>query len=175
MNKYLLDSDIIKLCDHFADRVISTNLDCYKKRKQFNYDKIKQDIFIGKLAEWGVFFIYLQRGRHNIIPPDMNVYSKKKKSFDPDMRWGLFNIHIKSQTYESASRYGDSWIFQAKDPLFEFSNEYDIIIGCRVAIGDSCSEVEILLEKPFKNLVFGDTRLSKFAGDKKAIYLKDNA
>ena len=125
MNKYFLDSDIVKLCDHFSDRVISSNLDCYAKRKQFNYEKIKQDIFIGKLAEWGVFFIYLKRGRVNIAPPDMNIYSKNKKSFDPDMKWGLFNLHIKAQTGESANRYGDSWIFQSKDPLFEYSNEYD--------------------------------------------------
>lgn len=175
MNSSILDFEIVKLCECFADRVITTNLDCYKKRNQFNYEKIKQDIFVGKLAEWGVFFTYLKRRRYNINPPDMQIYSRQKKSFDPDLRWGLYNLHIKSQTCESADRYGDSWIFQAKDPLFEFSNEYDIIVGCRVSISDqqSCL-VEILLEKPFSNLIFGDTKLSKFSGNKKALYLKDN-
>lgn len=174
MTEYYLDNDIINMCEHFADTVISTNIDCYRKRKQYNIDKIKQDIFLGKLAEWGVFFIYLSRGCTNILPPDMKVYSRNKKSFDGDLKWGLYNLHIKSQTFESADRYGDSWIFQCKDPLFAYSSEYDIIIGCRVSINSDGCFIEIKLEKPFKNLVFDNTRLSKFVGDKKAVYLKDN-
>jgi hypothetical protein len=172
--EYYLDPDIVKMCQHFADRVIDTNLQCYSKRRQLNADKIRQDIFIGKVAEWGVFFNYLKRGRTNIQPPDMRVYLAEDKSFDSDLRWGLFHLHVKSQTFESADRYGDSWIFQTKDPLFEYSDEYDIIIGCRVHIDTEGAYVQIKLEKPFKNLVFGDTKLSKFAGNKKAVYLKDN-
>ena len=174
--EYYLDPDIVKMCQHFADRVIDTNLQCYSKRRQLNADKIRQDIFIGKVAEWGVFFNYLKRGRTNIQPPDMRVYLAEDKSFDSDLRWGLFHLHVKSQTFESADRYGDSWIFQTKDPLFEFASGYDIVIGCRVTV-DSFNEnafVEILLEKQFQKLTFGDTKLSKFSGNKKALYLKDN-
>lgn len=174
--EYYLGTDIYRLCENFADRVISTNKDEYAKRKQVNLNKIKQDIFIGKLAEWGVYFIYLKRGRKNVSVPDMNIYAKEHKSFDADLNWGLFKLHIKSQNFESADRYGDSWIFQSKDPLFDFSNEYDIIIGCRVGIDDFeiGAFVEIMLEKPFKSLTFGETKLSKFEGTKKAVYLKDN-
>lgn len=174
--EYYLGTDIYRLCENFADRVVYTNKDEYAKRKQSNLQKIKQDIFVGKLAEWGIYFIYLQRGRKNVSVPDMNIYSKENKSFDPDLRWGLFNLHIKSQNFESADRYGDSWIFQAKDPLFDFSNEYDIVVGCRVGIDDFelGAFVEILLEKPFRSLTFGETKLAKFGGNKKAVYLKDN-
>lgn len=172
--QYYLDSDIVLMCQHFADRVIDTNLHCYSKRRQLNADKIRQDIFIGKVAEWGVFFIYLKRGRTNVQPPDMKVYLAEDKSFDSDLRWGLFHLHVKSQTWESAGRYGDSWIFQSRDPLFEYSDEHDIIIGCSVHIENEGAVVDIKLEKPFKDLIFGDTKLSKFAGNKKAVYLKDN-
>lgn len=173
--KYQLSYDIFIMCEAFADRVIETNKDEYARRKQSNLVKIKNDILIGKLAEWGVYFIYLCRGRY-LNTPDMQVYPKEHKSFDPDLRWGLYNLHIKSQTQESFMRYGDSWIFQAKDPLFEFSNDYDIVIGCRVSIDDfdRGAFVEIMLERQFKQIKFGETKLSKFSGNKKAIYLKDN-
>lgn len=173
---YQLQSDIYKICEHFAERVLITNKDEYSKRKQFNLSKIKNDILLGKLAEWGVYFIYLSEGRININIPDMSIYSAQHKSFDADLHWGLYNLHIKSQSFESSNRYGDSWIFQAKDPLFEFSNEYDIVIGCRVFTDEinETARVEILLAKQFKTLVFGETKLSKFSGNKRALYLKDN-
>lgn len=173
---YYLGSDIYKLCENFADKVIGTNQDQYAHRGQINLNKIKQDIFLGKLAEWGVYFIYLENGAENLSVPDMNVYGKQDKSFDADLNCGSFKLHIKSQTLESSIRYGDSWIFQSKDPLFAFSTEHDIVVACRVGLDtfEMGAYVEIMLEKCFKDLVFGETKLSKFAGNKKAIYLKDN-
>jgi hypothetical protein len=163
------------MCEAFAKRVIDTNKDEYAKRKQSNLDKIRNDILVGKLAEWGVYFIYLKRDRY-LNTPDMTIYQSKDKSFAPDLRWGLYNLHIKAQTVESWLSYGDSWIFQAKDPLFEFSNEYDIVIGCRASYDEFYREafVRIMLEKQFKQIKFGETKLSKFSGNKKAIYLEDN-
>lgn len=174
MKSYHLSSDIIRICQNFSDLVVNTNVDEYAKRNQLNIEKIKQDIMIGKLAEWGVYFIYLDRGRKTISLPDMSVYSRRNKSFDPDLNWGLYKLHIKSQTSLSAKRYGDSWVFQSKDPLFEYSNEYDIVVGCRVDFYTDGAYVKIELEKPFKKLVFGEPKLSKFENNKKVVYLKDN-
>lgn len=180
ITEYYLGRDIVKLCEIFADKVISTNIKQYERRKQFDQKKIWNDVFQGKIAEWGVYFIYLERGRKNIDPPDMRIYNSWNKSFDADLKFGMYNLHIKSQTYESALRYGDSWIFQAKDPLFESANEYDIVIGCRVSLDQPTKNfiegalVEIKLEKAFHNLIIGETKLSKFSDNKKAIYLKDN-
>jgi hypothetical protein len=180
ISEYYLSSDIIKLCEAFCNRVISTNMDEYSQRKQSDKAKVWNDIFYGKLAEWGVYFIYLERGRSNINPPDMNIYDFRKKSFDADLKYGLFNLHIKSQTYESAERYGDSWMFQAKDPLLDTAGDYDIMIGCRVALDQPSEDsiegalVQIKLEKKFRDLVIGEPRLSKFYGNKKTIYLKEN-
>lgn len=174
MKTYYLSSDIIKMCQNFADLVVNTNVDEYSRRNQTDTEKIKQDILIGKLAEWGVYFIYLERGRKTVSVPDMSIYNRRNKSFDPDLNWGLYKLHIKSQSSISSQRYGSSWVFQSKDPLFDFCNEYDIVIGCRVDYEEDGAVVKILLEKPFKNLNFGEPKLSKFGGNKKVVYLKDN-
>jgi hypothetical protein len=177
IKSFYLSSDIVKICQHFAERSYLTNIDCYALRKQTSAEKIKQDIMLGKLAEWGVYFIYLARKRSSITPPDLQVYEASAKSFDADLKWGLFNLHIKSQTSESSDKFGDSWIFQSKDPLFEHSSCYDIMIGCRVSLDDyeegGCN-VEIRLEKRFVDLVVAAPKLSKFSDNKKAVYLKDN-
>lgn len=172
--EYSLQSDIIKMCEVFSSKVIHTNADEYHKRKQSDLEKIWNDIFYGKLAEWGVYFIYLERGRTNIDPPDMRIYHAKDKSFDPDLQYGLFNLHIKSQTDYSAQKYGDSWMFQSKDPLLEHCNEYDILIGCRVLHQDDRALVQIKLEKPFGKLKISEPKLNRFRGIKKAVYLEEN-
>lgn len=178
--KFYLGKDVVIACQIFAKNVLRTNIDEYRNRNQFDEKKIQDDITIGKLAEWGVFFIYVNRGRHSVTLPDMRILGVKDKSFDCDLSWDLFRLHIKSQTEESANRYGSSWIFQNKDPLFGYSNEYDIIVGCSVTLDKDTDGflkgafVEIQLEKQFKSLKFSDTKLNKFGGSKKAVYLKEN-
>jgi hypothetical protein len=174
MSVYHLDGDIVRICEHFAYLVGETNADEYARRGQTDIEKIKDDIVIGKLAEWGVYFFYLSLGRSNISSPDMRIYGSKDKSFDPDLRWGNFNLHIKAQNEDSSRKFGDSWIMQSKDPLFGFHSEYDILIGCRVSLQEDGALVNILMQKPFKNIVFGETKMKKFSTNKRAIYLKDN-
>ena len=175
MNSYTLGKDIIFMCESFADKVIDTNLDEYSRRGQFNRQKIWNDIFYGKLAEWGVYFIYLKRNRLSVTTPDMKIYKGSRKSFDADLNWNLYKLHIKSQTSKSEKSYGTSWIFQSSDPLFKKSKEYDIIIGCTVEFfkEDECV-VDIKLEKQFSKLIFSEPKLNKFSDNKKALYLKDN-
>ena len=175
--QYTLNKDIISLCRHFAERSLKSSVDEYARRKQVNEHKIKSDIMLGKLAEFGVYFIYLEQGRTNITAPDINIYSAKNKSFDPDLRWGMFNLHIKSQTLMSSQLYGDSWVFQSKDPVVTAPNEYDIFIGTCVDCAEEaeCCTVSILLEKQLNSVKFGQPKLQKFnANNKTCIYLKDN-
>jgi len=175
MNKFYLDQNITTLCNHFAERSFKSSLDEYARRKQINEHKIKNDIMLGKLAEFGVYFIYLERGRNNITTPDINVYNHTEKSFSPDLKWGLFNLHVKSQTLESANRYGNSWVFQSKDPVINQSNEYDIFIGTKIEPHKEGYLVHIELEKQIQFLTFGPPKLQKFnANNKTCIYLKDN-
>lgn len=171
---YVLPPEIYNMCKAFAEKVVDTNLDEYASRKQFDKQKIISDILIGKLAEWGVYFIYLEDNRR-LDPPDMKVYTADKKSYDADLRYGNYKLHIKSQTVESVRRYGHSWLFQTKDPLFVHSDEYDIIIGCTVCVyQDMCVRVELEIEKTFSAIKFEKPKLAKFYGNKKAFYLKDN-
>lgn len=177
ISEYYLESDTVKMCEHFAERSYKSSADMYAHRKQANEAKIKQDIMLGKLAEFGVYFIYLANGRTNITAPDLNIYPAKQKSFDPDLRWGLFNLHIKSQTIESANRYGDSWVFQSNDPAVKSPNEYDIFVGAGVTFDDynnGCL-INIKMERKLDELKFGAPKLAKFnANNKTCIYLKDN-
>lgn len=105
----------------------------------------------------------------------MKIYTSAYKSFDADLNWGLYKLHIKSQTKKSEINYGTSWIFQSSDPLFKKSKDYDIVIGCTVDFlsEDECL-VDIKLEKQFKKLIFSEPKLSKFTEGKKALYLRDN-
>lgn len=180
-----ISEDIVTICTHFAERSYKSSADMYASRKQVNESKIKQDIMLGKLAEFGVYFIYLANGRTNITAPDLNIYPAKQKSFDPDLRWGLFNLHIKSQTIESANRYGDSWVFQSNDPAVKSPNEYDIFVGTGITYSDFGNgshgerllqyRVDIKLERKLDELKFGTPKLAKFnANNKTCIYLKDN-
>jgi hypothetical protein len=174
---YTLQQDIITLCRHFAEQSLKSSIDEYARRKQVNENKIKSDIMLGKLAEFGVYFMYLEQGRTNITAPDLNIYSAKNKSFDPDLRWGMYNLHIKSQTLHSSERYGDSWVFQSKDPVVHSPNEYDIFIGTCITYEEGCSiaTVSIMLEKKLDSVKFGQPKLQKFsANNKTCIYLKDN-
>jgi hypothetical protein len=136
-------------------------------------NKILNDITIGKLAEWGVYFIFLDQGRHTITTPDMKIYLAKQKSFECDLQEGIHRLHVKGQTIASSNAYGHSWMLQAKDPLFEKSDSNDIIIGCSVD-WDEEAVVTILLEERFENLKIGEPKMSKFVNGKKAIYLRDN-
>jgi hypothetical protein len=178
MNKYrALEGDIITLCKHFSEQSFKSSVDEYARRKQVNEDKIKHDIMLGKLAEFGVYFIYLEQGKTNITAPDLNIYSAKNKSFDPDLRWGMYNLHIKSQTLQSSERYGDSWVFQSKDPAVNSPNEYDIFIGTCITYEEGCSTacVSIMLEKKLDSIKFGKPKLQKFStNNKTCVYLKDN-
>jgi hypothetical protein len=162
------------MCKNFAEISVKTSTDEYFKRNQRDVSKIKKDILLGKVAEWGVYFIYLENNKTLITPPDMNVYSKFEKSFECDLRWGLFRLHVKSQDTYSADRYGTSWVFQKKDPLFVHSGSYDIIIGCRVDMISDTPTVEILLERPFRELKFNKPKLDKFSDNKIVLYLQDN-
>ena len=60
MSSKKISQDIIKLCEHFAEKCCLTNLDEYSRRNQSNIIKIKKDISVGKIAEFGVFFILLE-------------------------------------------------------------------------------------------------------------------
>jgi hypothetical protein len=170
-NTKLLNQDIINLCKNFAENCYWTNAPEYEKRNQNNPEKIKQDIAYGKMAEFGVYFILLEKGMKHITIPDTNIYNHKSKSFEADLKCESFNFHIKTQTLKSASKFGESWTFQKKDPLVINPKSYEYFIGTQ--LNEDNFEVKILLSKLATGLKFEDPVLEKLK-TKTCVYLKNN-
>ena len=67
------------LCSAFSNEVYQTNKDIYAQRNQNNESKVKNDIYIGKLAEFAVYNYLLSKGKI-VSAPDIMIYESKKKS-----------------------------------------------------------------------------------------------
>jgi hypothetical protein len=170
---WYVDPIIEDLCKHFAELVVNTNVYEYARRKQFNKSKIINDIFLGKLAEFGVYYILKQRGIFQVTPPDLRVYGKTLKSFDSDLQADGEFLHIKTQSKESSDRYGHSWVFQSNDPIVNNATPKDWFIGTSIYKPDDQWIVDIQIEKPANQLIFNKPILDKFT-NKTCVYLKDN-
>lgn len=166
-----VSQDIVKLCQHFAEKCYVTNIDEYSRRNQNDEEKIMHDIFIGKLAEFGVYFILLDKGINDITIPDISIYKSKNKSFDSDLKNKKYNFHIKTQTIQASKKFEESWLFQKNDPLVLKPKESDFFIGTQY--NENEFEIKILLSKKVKNLKFEKPKLDKLF-NKTCVYLKNN-
>jgi hypothetical protein len=166
-----LDDNIVKLCEHFAEKCYLTNISKYQRRNQFDPLKIKNDIFVGKMAEFAIYFIFLDRGIKDISIPDLKVYDKRFKSFDADLKTEKINLHIKTQDLQSSLKYGISWVFQKEDSLVKNPKDNDYFIGTQ--FDNNTFEVKIMLPKYVKNLKFDEPRLKKLSS-KTCVYLDNN-
>jgi hypothetical protein len=166
-----LSLDIVNLCKNFAENCYWTNAPEYERRNQNNPEKIKQDIAYGKMAEFGVYFMLLEKGMKHITIPDTNIYNHKSKNFEADLKCEGFSFHIKTQTLKSALRFGQSWMFQKKDPIVTTPRSYEYFIGTQ--LNEDGFEVNILLSKPATELKFEDPVLEKLK-TKTCVYLKSN-
>jgi hypothetical protein len=126
----LLDDEINK-CKKFADDVVHTNVDKYRERNQFNVDKIIDDIFVGKLAEYASYKFLLSKGKQ-VQEPDVQVYSARRKSFSADLMDGTIHYHVKCMKKSAAERFGLSWSFQIEDKLVTRPSEVDVMILCEI-------------------------------------------
>lgn len=168
---------IIERCHKFADDVIGTNVRKYAQRNQYNKHVIRDQIIQGKMAEWGVYLIYKKNG-YFCTKPDMRIYKGRHKSYDADLTMvigqgrskEIYYIHIKSQSEDSAEKYGFSWLFQKKDPLVNKPKPEDMCIFCLV---HNDNKVEILLEEFAHKLKFSEPKLNYIKETKVAYYLGD--
>lgn len=111
-----LDSYTISKCSEFAISRIRDSYNLYRFRGKSKYDKILSDIKTGAMGEWGVYYKLLSCG-YDASEPDMDIYSDKCKSYNCDLELGDVRIHVKSQSLDSCSRYGNSWLVQKSDPM----------------------------------------------------------
>lgn len=103
-----------KQCDLFSKYSVFSSLSEYEKRNQFNKDKIINDIYNGKKAEFLVYNFLISKQK-KIISPDLNIYEKYNKSYNADLYSENVNIHVKSHMVNN--NFPISWVFQKKDPL----------------------------------------------------------
>jgi hypothetical protein len=168
--KIRLTDQILEHCKEFAEAVYDSCSEKYEQRGQSERPLIIQQIMEGKFAEWGVS-IYYNNNDLECSEPDHKIYTKKKKSFDADLKRGKFRIHVKSQNQDSINRYGKSWLFQLEDSLFRKANSLDIVVFCVVDL--NLKQVEIVYKNQFSKLFFEPPKLAKFRGIKLAVYLEN--
>lgn len=168
-----LFKESIEKCSKFAELCVDTNLDEYKRRRQFNRAKITDDIKTGKMAEIAVFD-FLTGKNFKCNEPDFEIYTARKKNFNQDLiavkddkTW---HIHVKSQKSEQADKYGISWMFQKKDKLITKPKEEDVIVLCIVT---ACT-VNVIGAHYAKDIVdiYGEPKL-KHLTSKAALYYDD--
>lgn len=111
--KFTISPEIYEKCSKFATASISTSADKYARRNQLDEGKIYKDIRNGKIAEQFTF-LKISPIIAGLTEPDYNIYEKKDKSWDPDLKDinSDFRLAVKSQDIESALHFGESWVFQ---------------------------------------------------------------
>lgn len=111
-----------KICEMFAIETFESNIDEYARRKQRNIEKIKRDIYQGKVAEFMVHNWFKDQGLLVIV--DIHLHPKRIKSFNADMVTDSENIHVKSCI--DGGKYPNSWMFQPYDKVVSNPNDSDV-------------------------------------------------
>ena len=116
-------------CSNYAKKEFKSTELQRARRNQTNKSAILSQTTVGKIAEWAVTFFYSDKG-YQMSAPDMKIYAAPNKSFDADLLMNGTPLHVKSQSIDSANRYGTSWTFQYggkgtghKDPLINRVDE----------------------------------------------------
>ncbi|MDB4498303.1 hypothetical protein N9251_03070 [Gammaproteobacteria bacterium] len=107
-------TQIMEVCRKFAEQSAASSMDEYARRNQHSIDKIKLDIFRGKVAEFQVWQHLVDRAR-DVVPPDVAIYDKYHKTFDADLVCNGQNLHVKSHMRNP--QFPVSWVFQKRDKL----------------------------------------------------------
>ena len=156
----------------FAEKCYRTNKAEYKKRGQEDAQKIKQDIYYGKLAEWGVWLNYTDINQ-DCTKPDLAIYKGRNKSYGADMILNnAHNLHVKSQLLKQAERFGLSWMFQKNDPLVKNPLLSDYVVLCltlntnKVRVFEPIKAIDLLnkYKKP-KKKELQSTKLALYGKD----------
>lgn len=158
----------IKKAREFARLRMKNSSSLYKYRGETNVDKMFEDIVVGVLGEWGAYEFLLLNGIQS-SKPDLNLYEAKKKSFSADLRCSRNAYHVKSQSAESAKKYGHSWLLQVTDRIVKnpAGNDY-FILTCVTG-----NEVEILGLFKCSDIKYGECRVPRYRHSKVALYLND--
>ncbi len=180
--KYIISDEMYIKCKKFAEDSVSSSADKYARRQQFDVEKIKKDIFNGKIGEQGTWNC-LSEFYPQLSEPDYQIYSKHQKSWDVDLKdpSGI-KIAVKSQNIDSALSFGDSWVFQFGDgkkdcdqEVFKNPNEDDYVAFNSLNVPKRFGNIMAIVSINWlheKNL-FKPMQLKKLQTNKLAVYLED--
>jgi len=160
------DTYTLKRCQLFADFSVESSLDEYARRNQNNIEKIKLDIYRGKIAEFMVYNYLVSRGK-DVTKPDLDVYDKYHKSFDSDLVSEGFNLHVKSHFVNP--RFPVSWVFQKKDKITTEKSGNDYL--CLVVMNENWDNWFYIKEA--KLLDFKEPKKESLKASKVCIYESD--
>jgi hypothetical protein len=143
----LLNKDIVitelqhQKCREFAEQSAATHFQHYEKRGQSDHNRIVEQILVGKLGEVAVYKFLSQY--KDCSKPDFNIYPSGK-TFDSDIKWRHYRVHVKTQDKESAELFGLSWTFQKSNAtgndsrghndhgVFKNYDKDDLIFFCNI-------------------------------------------
>jgi hypothetical protein len=167
----------LETCKKFANKVVDTNIDMYKRRNQFDRDKIIDDIIVGKIGEFAVCNMIVTHKKLECTLPDVMIYGRGGKSFDADLSaWHdkgdkSWYFHVKTMKKEAAERWGLSWSFQVEDPLVtdpEAFNQHYLAL-CEL-IDYTTVDIKTVVKSSEISLCWSDPKLNKLKGIKKVLY-----
>lgn len=163
----------------FAEKSISTNINKYISRNQPNIKKGMNDNRVGKIGE-EVVYNYLVKIMPEITKPDYIVYKVKNKSWEKDLRDIATNVKIgvKTQTKQSAERYGQSWVFQNEDKGINGNDKIDIenyIAFVLIDLDNKVGMIQGIVKVPWlhEKELFKPMKLAYLQNNKKAVYYDD--
>lgn len=129
-------------CRQFSDMIDAS---FYENRNQFDDNKRKIDIVIGKAGEL-IAYYYLKKTYPEITYPDFMIYSTNKKSWDYDLKTSSINLHVKSQSFLQENNFSSSWIFQNEDKhIFKKYKDNDFVIFVSINLMESHGIIKKIL------------------------------
>lgn len=155
----------IKNSKEYSEGVVGTVK--YGDSKQFSAEKIQNDHFTGKIAEFCAHHVL--KDFHDINPPDCQIYKGKGKSWESDLV-GKVEFAIKSQTYESYRKYGASVMFQdikggRRDPILDKPEAFVVYVVVGGGFGIVLPPIQV------KDLILDEPKLWHLKGKKSVAYL----
>lgn len=112
------NKELVDKCREFATNSLDSSVDQYARRGQDPSKRQRMIIQLtnGKLGEELAHATY-NSYFSELSLPDYNIYSKKEKSWDPDLTDAPSNtrIAVKTKDARDALEWGASWIFEKTD------------------------------------------------------------
>lgn len=162
----------VKKVEEFARKRIEGSKNLYAYRGESNMGKMVDDCVIGTIGEWGVFKYLKDMVGITTSKPDMKIYEKRRKSFSADLVHPDYRFHVKSQSIESISKYGRSWLFQKSDKVLNNPEPDEYFVFTEVCRNGVVEIIAVIQCNKLLNL-YGECKVPWYRHSKVALYLDD--